>query len=295
MPELALVEKGYHDEDYDHRTVNLVEAENFAPSYLRINPTGTIPTLVVPLAETTGAEVDTKFRALSGSVAITEFLDSSRSQAILAQKGDENAKPAPVLSPATIEGKATSDALIALVHNPSADPNALLLAARSTDELAGQRKALQGTFCRNRLAALERHKAEAISSAGGENPRTAHMTEQLVKWYNDKIAELAPLHAAYLTDDQQAAQGFVQQSHKIWAGVVIVLAELERKLVLPFAIGDQISIADVHLIAWLARVMAVATAVEGDQDELAALEKALHHASLQGTPAAHAGVGEKVS
>jgi len=40
--------------------------------------------------------------------------DSSRSQQILDSKGEDNGKQAPVLAPATIEGKAASDELIAV-------------------------------------------------------------------------------------------------------------------------------------------------------------------------------------
>lgn len=131
-----MVEKGYSPEDYEVRQVNLLEGENFAPTYLRVNSKGTVPTLVVPVADTTGQEVDTKFRALNNSIEITNFLgefsiaqpinkvqditkadstldaDTSRSQSLLDIKGEDNGKPAPVLSPATIEGKAVSDALI---------------------------------------------------------------------------------------------------------------------------------------------------------------------------------------
>lgn len=45
-----------------------------SPTYLRVNSAGTVPTLVVPLAETTSAEVDTKFRAITSSVQVLEFL-----------------------------------------------------------------------------------------------------------------------------------------------------------------------------------------------------------------------------
>lgn len=68
------MEKGYSPEDYEVRQVNLLEGENFAPTYLRVNSKGTVPTLVVPVADTTGQEVDTKFRALDNSIAITNFL-----------------------------------------------------------------------------------------------------------------------------------------------------------------------------------------------------------------------------
>lgn len=68
------MEKGYSEGDYEVRQVNLIEGENFAPTYLRVNSKGTVPSLVVPLAITTGQEVDTKFRALNDSVEISDFL-----------------------------------------------------------------------------------------------------------------------------------------------------------------------------------------------------------------------------
>jgi glutathione S-transferase len=51
-----------------------MEGENFAPTYLRVNSKGTVPSLVVPIGVTTGQEVDTKFRALNGSIEIANFL-----------------------------------------------------------------------------------------------------------------------------------------------------------------------------------------------------------------------------
>ena len=73
-PRIALIEKGYTPTDVEIKTVDLLKAENYAPQYLRINPNGTIPTLVVPLSETTSPEVATKFRALTDTISILEFL-----------------------------------------------------------------------------------------------------------------------------------------------------------------------------------------------------------------------------
>lgn len=92
-----------------------MSAENLSPSYLRINEKGAVPTLVVPLAETAGQEVATKFRALTDSIEIAAFIDASRSPQILEIKGESDVKPAPMLSPATIEGKAANDALIKVI------------------------------------------------------------------------------------------------------------------------------------------------------------------------------------
>merc|ERR1712157_402708 len=104
-PRLALVEKGYASTDLDLKIVDLLKGENFDPSFLRINSKGTVPALVVPLLETTSAEVDTKFRAITDTKLILEFLDKSRSQNTLAANADSAAAPAPILAPATIEGK----------------------------------------------------------------------------------------------------------------------------------------------------------------------------------------------
>jgi hypothetical protein len=74
VPSLCLVEKGYSTSDYEVREVNLFQGENFAPTFLRVNPKGTVPCLVVPIADTTGQEVDTKFRAVNGTIEVVNFL-----------------------------------------------------------------------------------------------------------------------------------------------------------------------------------------------------------------------------
>ncbi|UZJ51378.1 hypothetical protein CBS101457_000698 [Exobasidium rhododendri] len=291
---LCLVEKGYSPTDYEVRQVNLFNGENFAPTFLRVNPRGTVPTLVVPIAVTTGQEVDTKFRAIDNSIEIAQFLDSSRSQQILDSKGEDSSRPAPVLAPATIEGKAASDELITLVHSTAADGNALFLAARTEAEFETQRKGIQGTFCKNREAALKHYKEEAVASAGGENPRTAAMTEKLVKWYNDKTTELSPLHNVYLTPTPANTEAFIALSRRNWSFIVDTLYAVEKLIAGPYALGDQVSLADLHLIPWLARLMAIASQAEGEKDEVVALEKALSHDCLATHALAKRGLGVKI-
>ncbi|KAG1773143.1 hypothetical protein EDD22DRAFT_965494 [Suillus occidentalis] len=46
VPELALIELEYTQDDVEKKVVNLAEGENFAPAFLKINPQGTLPTLV---------------------------------------------------------------------------------------------------------------------------------------------------------------------------------------------------------------------------------------------------------
>lgn len=180
------------------------------------------------------------------------------------------------------------------MQSARADPNALLLAARTSGELEKQRKGLQGTFCRNRQQALERYKSEAMSNTRVENPRTAQVTERLVKWYNDKLTEVETLHLAYLQSEPNATRAFLDISQAIWSGAASTLVELESKLVMPFALGDQVSLSDLHITAWLARVFSVACNVEGEKDEVAAMGKALQHEILRDNKDAQKGLGEKV-
>lgn len=77
---------------------------------------GTIPTLVVPMLETTGPEVDSRYRSLRDTIvrfhgdslahfqSICEFLDSARNSHTTNTTSN---RPAPTLAPATIEGKLT--------------------------------------------------------------------------------------------------------------------------------------------------------------------------------------------
>lgn len=151
VPSLALVEKGYHPQDVETKVVNLLLGENFSPAYLRINPKATLPTLVVPLAETMTSEVDTKFRALTNTKEVLRFLDQSRSAHILDQRGENaTANPAPVLAPATVEGNAIAEKFIEMVHAKEADPNFLLLAAKSVEDIKKQQGGMQGMFVKNR-------------------------------------------------------------------------------------------------------------------------------------------------
>ncbi|KAG6381342.1 hypothetical protein JVT61DRAFT_5752 [Boletus reticuloceps] len=47
VPELAIRELGYGPNDIESKVINLVQGENFAPTFLDINPKGTLPTMVV--------------------------------------------------------------------------------------------------------------------------------------------------------------------------------------------------------------------------------------------------------
>lgn len=308
-PRLALIEKGYGPEDVDIKIVDLSKGENFDAHYLRLNSKGTVPTLVVPLLETTSAEVDTKFRALTDSTSILEFLDKSRSQNLLDSKagtttggsswtddksraaveeGKSSVAPAPVLAPATIEGKAISDQIIKLVHGQDVDANFLLLGARNAQEFAVNKTALPGTFVGNRHKALIEHLDGVSASSttafdGSANPKSSAIQENLKKWYTDKMASQKLLTSAYLDNDGASMEQVIALTNAMWASVAqMVSVTLESLIKGPYALGDQVSLADLHIVPWLARVLAIASNLVGGKDPLVNLDTVLapHNAKI---------------
>ncbi|PWN19284.1 hypothetical protein BCV69DRAFT_288129 [Microstroma glucosiphilum] len=294
-PRLALIEKGYSPSDVEIRTVDLLKGENFAPSYLRLNSKATLPTLVVPLASTISGEVDTKYRAITTSDEVLRFLDQSRSAQSLEAKGEAGGKsnPAPMLSPATIDDKAAGDALVALVAGPSADPNFLLLAARTSAELAKQQQGFQATFCKNRYEAIQKYRSEISTTiTSTENPRTQQQSAALIKWYDDKLAEISLLTEVYVNDDATAKTKLIEAGVATWKGVGAALTQIEAGLKGPFLLGGQVSLADLQVGVWLARVLSVAQGLyPGESDAVSALSQAL---SWEGLGEGATTVGPKI-
>lgn len=114
------------------------------------------------------------------------------------------------------------------------------------------------------------------------------------QWYNDKLTELAPLHNVYLSPTPANTEAFIALSRQNWSNLIDVLFAVEKQITGPYALGDQVSLADVHLTAWLARLMVVACQVEKEKDEILALEKALTHECLLDNSFAKRGLGVKV-
>lgn len=131
------------------------------------------------------------------------------------------------------------------------------------------------------------------------NPRSAATIESLSAWYDNKLSSLSSLTAAH-AGDASAGESHISATRDVWAGVASAISTLEKSIKGPYALGDQISLADIHLIAWLARVITVASGLpganpKGEGEEIDNLEKALRHSVLGSHPTAGAGVGPKVS
>ncbi|KAJ7102211.1 hypothetical protein B0H15DRAFT_318733 [Mycena belliarum] len=125
--ELAVAELGYKDgENITIKVVNLVNGENFAPSFVKLNPNATLPTLEA------GGKV-------YGSTA----------EVIAAL-----AKDAPVKVKA-------GTSITETIHEEKYDPNFAMLLSRNEAELTAKGAGLAGTFIGNRQAALEKYSQSA--------------------------------------------------------------------------------------------------------------------------------------
>ncbi|KAJ7456702.1 hypothetical protein FB451DRAFT_1276887 [Mycena latifolia] len=121
--ELAVVELGYKEgETITTKVVNLVHGENFAPSFIQLNPKATLPTL----------ESDGKVYTSTAEVV-----------ACLVQDAPVKVK--------------TGTAIIETIHEEKYDPNFAMLLSRDDAELTAKSSGMAGMFLSSRQAALEKH------------------------------------------------------------------------------------------------------------------------------------------
>jgi glutathione S-transferase len=209
-----------------------VTAKNFEPDYLKINPNGTIPSLTAPSLA----------KPLVDSVEILEYLDRSR----------PDTTP---LTPTDSSSKARVKQLIDLVHSAQADTNLILLQARSYGELEGKKKSMWMTFLSNRQATLEKYRAE--------DP--AH------PFYERRAAENGALLQLYTSEPTAEHTKFFERTHAQYRDFAAGLDHLNTLLALPYAAGESVTAADLHIVPWLAHAMWGAGGHE--IDDFAPLEK----------------------
>lgn len=196
-------------------------------------------------------------RALSTShQSILAFLDSSRTPSSNRSHGIQQTRPAPSLSPATIEAKHLSDSITLSVHLSTADPNFLLLAARTAHELLLKDKGAAGEWVRSRQAALIRYRD--MQPEGSERRKFLQASECRVWGVHSRrislniIVSLPELDASTVLYDIYTAprsssetdrhrEEFFHASTRAWqVGVVEVLKSLEESIIGPYVLGDQL-------------------------------------------------------
>ncbi|KAG9016579.1 hypothetical protein FRB90_002947 [Tulasnella sp. 427] len=329
---LALEEKGYGQDELDHKEVDIVNGDNYDLAYLRINnnsgklrlfftdrsktalrtclllKAGTgVPTLVVPLDKYLSPEIESKYKALSDVAKILELLDKSRT--VLSKTSTTSHSPAPALAPATIDAQSKSNTIITLVHSTPLDLELLFLAGKTPQEATEMAKGEQGTWLRRRtekLAAALSHDPTA-TSPDPNNPAPA-LTAKARALLEPRLALYKTFSAVYdsPTSGDSSTQDFFTKSKTAWEGDVKAALELiegtikvahvasgeegtiaaggrgdEDSVRRPSAsvpaanasaaeaeshnreaghpggllLGEQISLADLHLFVWLARAV----------------------------------------
>ncbi|ODO00843.1 hypothetical protein L198_03170 [Cryptococcus wingfieldii CBS 7118] len=261
VPRLCLIEKGYAEDEYVVKYVNIC----------------TIPTLVVPTLETTGDDVDTRYRSLRDTVSICDFLDQARG-ANTSQTSSE--RPAPALAPATIEGtlhrdpqkslsdlylaKTLSDQVIELIHLPAVDPNFIAISAVNEAELKEKASDGPGKALSARKDALTKYLAEARQVVAGSTvaPKEGSTTfdQRIVQFLEEKLRTNEEVWKIYHGESaSETLDLFYEVSQKAWKErLPEAFSQLENLIKGPYVLGDHLSLADLHAVSWMTRIVSIA-------------------------------------
>jgi glutathione S-transferase len=195
-----------------------VAAENFDPEYLKINPNGTLPSLVVPSLP----------QPIIDSHLILQYLDQSRT-------GSES----PSLTPPDLANKATMDAIVDLVRSSDAAANLILLRARDEEEYNEKRAGPFAAYIALRQRTLEKYNSAFPN----------HI------FYGPKAKENSVLHRIYTTGPGHERDAFFSSTQTAYRKFAKVMDRLESLLVLPYAAGESVTYADITTAPWLAHAL----------------------------------------
>jgi len=241
---LTLEEKGYGPDEIRQRIVDLEQGENFAPAYLNINPNATVPSLVVPLEGSLAPDAPKMFRAVCDTKSILELLDKSRS--VSSRTHTTSLAPAPALAPATVSLAATANEMIAILHAVPLDT--LAHGAVNVEELAARVRSPEADFVRSRHAALQRYMNDEAIEAVKRVWEARLLESELIL----QVYEAAGKATEQLTaEEARQRQSFFERSTGAWTSARDVLARLDKDMAGPYALGDQLSLVDLHLAAWM--------------------------------------------
>ncbi|KAF9568412.1 hypothetical protein CPC08DRAFT_739654 [Agrocybe pediades] len=257
---LAIEEKGYGKDELDLRIVDLGKGENYNPTYLRLNPQATVPVLVVPYENSLTDGVESRYKALVDTTPIVEFLDKSRSA--LSHTHTTSTAPAPALTPATIEATTLARSIIDLLHAERANPNTLRYVNARDD------KSLR-VLAHELLPSMQDRShtlSDYLAQAGNGSLR---VSEKVKKLWMDKLDAINVILAVFAEADKPESElsdqakahrvAFFKTARQAWeTNLTEVLTQLSKEMVGPYTLGDQMSIADLHLAGWLTRVVKLA-------------------------------------
>ncbi|KAJ6519794.1 hypothetical protein C8R45DRAFT_1119123 [Mycena sanguinolenta] len=275
---LALEEKGYGDDELDLKVVDLSKGENFTVSFLRLNAKATVPTLVVPFRDSVSDDAETRYKALTDTKAIINLLEQSRSP--MSTSRTTSTAPAPALAPATVAFNVTGNALLDIFHADEVSPEMLkFVNARDNASLK--------TLANTAVPLLEGRKqalAECISEAESGKVQAS---EKVKKFWQDKQNETDQLLAVLLAADkgdaaldsseQTKRAEFIAKAKEAWeVSVKGAVVKLNKEMIGPYALGDQLSVVDLSLAPWLRTVVMLAGG-SAEEDGSTAIGKVEQH------------------
>ena len=198
--------------------INEVKAENFDPEYLKENPNGTVPTLRAPLLS----------KPLIDTRQILEFLDQSRPTA----KG-------PDLTPSGAEDKAATNSLIELVHSSDLKTGLLFFGCLDDGELHRLQRSPLVAYLATRQSALEQYHAAYPMNA----------------FYVAKLEENGTLNSIFTSATNAARIAYFEDTAAKYRTFAAGLNKLEHSIRLPYAVGDDVTLADLHIVPWLSHTL----------------------------------------
>lgn len=234
-PWLAVYALGY--EDIDIEDVDLAAGANFDPGFLKINPKGTVPTLVIPGEETLVGTVDTLRYIIANA-------------------------PHPASKPSGTD-------FIKRVHDESIDAHSALFSARDEAELSVKRKGICGTFLSQREVALNKYRS--LDTAGKYKELYDYRYDLEAPQRTIYFTFMS--HPSI--DSAKAA--YFSASEKIWEAIrKFILDDVPRYLPEEpgFIGGEQPGEDDFHFIVWLARIVLL-TGGDPNADGVLTLKKEL--------------------
>lgn len=197
---------------------NVVKAENLDPEYLKKNPNGTVPTLTA--SHLSKPLVDTR--------QILEFLDVSRPSV-----------DGPDLTPNGTQDKAAANALIELVHSNDLDTSLILYGCLDNSEIDRVKASSLYAYLAARNTALQ----------------TYHSTDPTNVFHGAKLKENDTLYSFFTDASSVDRDAFFKDTAAKYKNFAAGLDVLERQIRLRYAIGDHVTLADLHIVPWLSHTL----------------------------------------
>ncbi len=159
---------------------------------------------------------------------ILEYLDQARPSV-----------DGPNLTPSAAQDKAASNSLIELVHSSDLDSGLLVFGCFDDAGIQQLQASPFFDYLAARQTALEQYRCADPTNA----------------FYEAKCGENGALHSLFNNAPNAARVAYFEDTAAKYKTFAAGLDKLERQIRLPYATGDHVTLADVHMVPWLSHVL----------------------------------------